>query len=222
MSAPASAGASAELHPYGDRALELLLPREDLPLAQRLARELRGLDGIVDCVAGWETVLLHLASDDPSVRARVSDLVRERLALLSHAADAPDEAEAGPTHLVDVRYDGPDLADVAAACRLSIDEVVRVHSSALYRVAVVGFLPGFAYLHTLAPELRLRRRATPRTRVPAGSVAIAEDMTAVYPVESPGGWHLLGQAVDVRPFDPTRSPPTLFSPGDRVRFRPVR
>ena len=89
-----------------------------------------------------------------------------------------------------------------------------------YRVAMLGFMPGFAYLGDLPDELRLPRRDTPRTSVPAGSVAIAGRHTAVYPATTPGGWHLLGRT-DVAPWDIDRDPPALLRPGDRVRFEPV-
>ncbi len=207
--------------PYGDRALEVLLPRPDLQWAQHLARRLRAMrePAILDCVAGWETVLVHLASTHAStharMRTRITELVREELA----KGGAPRDAEISVRlHEVLVHYDGPDLVEVASACGLSVDEVIRLHADTTYVVAMVGFLPGFAYLQSVEPRLRLPRRATPRVRVPAGSVAIAEDMTAIYPMESPGGWHLLGRAMDVRPFDAGRSPPSLFLSGDRVRF----
>ncbi len=121
---------------------------------------------------------------------------------------------------ITVRYghaDGPDLAAVAQACRLTEDEVIRAHCSADYVVAFVGFQPGFAYLEGLDARLHLPRRAQPRTRVPAGSVAIAGSHSAVYPLESPGGWHLIGRTA-LRMFDPARDPITLLNPGDRVRF----
>lgn len=113
--------------------------------------------------------------------------------------------------MIDVRYDGEDLASCASALGVASVEVVRRHTSAVYEVKMIGFLPGFAYLGDLEPGLRLPRRATPRARVPAGSVAIADAYTAVYPFASPGGWHLLGRAVDFTPFAMER--------GDRVRFR---
>ncbi|MCW2498998.1 MAG: allophanate hydrolase [Frankiales bacterium] len=116
-----------------------------------------------------------------------------------------------------VTYDGEDLAAVAAAAGMTSEEVVRAHTAAEFRVAFCGFTPGFAYLSGLPVELQLPRRSTPRTRVPAGSVAIASEFSAVYPQASPGGWHLLGRA-DVRMWDLDREVPGLLSPGDTVRF----
>ena len=126
----------------------------------------------------------------------------------------------GSLHVVPVSYggaDGPDLADVAARTGLSEAEVVRLHSDAEYTVLVLGFMPGFPYLGILPVELDLPRRATPRVRVPAGSVAITGRQTGIYPFASPGGWHLIGRT-STRTWDPATNPPTLMAPGDRVRF----
>lgn len=115
---------------------------------------------------------------------------------------------------------GPDLEQVASATGLSADKVIARHSGEVYRVYVLGFLPGFAYLGDVAAELDLPRLSTPRVRVSPGSVAIAQRMTGIYPVASPGGWRLLGNT-PVRLFDPRQIPPTLFAPGDGVRFIPI-
>lgn len=112
---------------------------------------------------------------------------------------------------------GPDLADVAGQTGLSKEEVVARHSGAEYRVAMLGFTPGFPYLLGLDAALRMPRRATPRTRVPAGSVAIGGAQTGVYPRETPGGWHLIGRTT-LNLFDPARDPSALLKPGMRVRF----
>ncbi|MDE2085141.1 MAG: 5-oxoprolinase subunit PxpB [Xanthomonadaceae bacterium] len=112
---------------------------------------------------------------------------------------------------------GPDLDAVAAHARLSREAVIALHSGADYRVAMLGFTPGFAYLLGLPAALHMPRRATPRTRVPAGSVAIGGAQTGVYPRETPGGWHLIGRTtLDL--FDPARDPPALLVPGTRVKF----
>lgn len=115
---------------------------------------------------------------------------------------------------------GPDLAHVAAEAGCSEADVVALHSGRAYRVYVVGFVPGFPYMAEVDPRLALPRRASPRTKVPAGSVAIAAGQTAIYPSETPGGWHLIGRT-SVKPYDPSRERPFLFKPGDRVRFHPV-
>ena len=124
---------------------------------------------------------------------------------------------------IPVCYDedyAPDLSDVAAYAKLSREDVVRLHSSRTYVVYFLGFSPGFAYMGMLPPELRVPRLATPRTRVLAGSVAIAGEQTAVYPVNSPGGWRLIGQT-PIRLFDANAAQPSRFQPGDQVRFTPI-
>jgi KipI family sensor histidine kinase inhibitor len=116
--------------------------------------------------------------------------------------------------------EGPDLDEAAASADIPAEELVNLHAGQDYHVYMLGFLPGFAYLGDLPPKLRLPRRETPRARVPAGSVAIASDMTAIYPLESPGGWHLIGSTPLVL-WDLSRSEEPLLKPGDRVRFNPI-
>jgi inhibitor of KinA len=114
-------------------------------------------------------------------------------------------------------YDGPDLQEVAAELKLSVDEIIRLHTEPIYRCFMIGFVPGWAYLGPLPEKLRLPRRRVPRTHVPAGSVAMAGAQTGVYPLPTPGGWHLLGRT-SVKFFLPNSDPPTLLRTGDRVRF----
>lgn len=116
-----------------------------------------------------------------------------------------------------VAYDGADIGSVAEACGLTVAEVVARHSAGRYVSAFCGFAPGFAYLRDLDASLRLPRRSTPRTRVPAGAVAIADRYTAIYPSPSPGGWHLIGRT-DAPLWDPARDRPALIAPGTVVRF----
>lgn len=115
---------------------------------------------------------------------------------------------------------GPDLEAVASFHSLSVEETIRLHASSEYRVHFLGFSPGFAYLGGLPPQLATPRRPTPRRIVPAGSVAIGGNQTGIYPVATPGGWHIIGRT-PLTLFDPSRNPPTLLAMGDRVRFRPV-
>lgn len=171
-----------------------------------------------DVVVGYHTVTVYF---DPATGRR--RWLERELAFLAERAVAQDFD--GGAHLdIPVCYGGdlgPDLGEVAAELRCSEDEVIALHTSRDYRVFVVGFVPGFAYMGALAPRLAsVGRRATPRTRVPAGSVAIAAGQTGIYPMETPGGWRILGRT-PVRPFDPLRTPPVLFSPGDHVRFRGI-
>lgn len=166
------------------------------------------LPGVVEVVPAARTVLVACA--DPGalarVRARLSDVVVAR-----EAATAESVIEIG------VRYDGADLHDVAASAGLEVDEVVTIHTAPTYHVAFCGFAPGFGYLRGLDARLHLPRRATPRTSVPSGAVAIAAEYTAVYPRRSPGGWHLIGSTEAVM-FDPHRARPALLEPGAHVRF----
>ena len=125
---------------------------------------------------------------------------------------------------IPVRYggaDGPDLDGVAYHAGLDADAVVRMHADAEYTVHMIGFAPGFPYLAGLPPQLATPRRASPRARVPAGSVGIAGSQTGIYPLSTPGGWRLIGRT-DARLFRPAHEPPTLLAVGDRVRFVPIR
>ena len=170
-----------------------------------------GMRGVVDVVPAARTVLVR-CENEAALRG-----VMERFEEV--AATVPAGSDGGAV-TIDVIYDGEDLGAVAATCGLSVDEIVALHSSAEYRVAFCGFAPGFGYLSGLPTELHLPRRPSPRTRVPAGSVAIAAEYTAVYPRQSPGGWHLLGRTDHVL-FDVERDSPALLQPGVTVRFRPV-
>ncbi|MCK0197303.1 5-oxoprolinase subunit PxpB [Ancylobacter sp. 6x-1] len=172
--------------------------------------------GVIETVPTFRSLLVHY---DPRIAGA------ESIQAALGSCDLGDTATAAPARIwvLPVLYGGeagPDLADTATTLGLPPEEVVALHSGGLYRVYVQGFLPGFAYLGDLDPRLDLPRLSTPRVRVPPGSVAIAQRMTGVYPIESPGGWRLLGNT-PVRFFDAAREPPTLFAPGDGVQFRPV-
>ena len=187
---------------------------EDLGAAPAaVARAVNGLalPGVVDLVPAAETLLVSVSS------AASLDQV---LAALQQLGDLDVESGIGRRVDIDVVYDGDDLEEIAARTRMSTDEVVARHSDATFTVAFCGFAPGFAYLDGLPTELHVPRRQTPRTRVPAGSVAIAAGFSAVYPSASPGGWHLLGRS-DITLFDVDRDPPALLVPGTQVRFVPV-
>lgn len=169
-----------------------------------------GLLGVVDVVPAAATVLIRCTDVD----------ARRELTTRLTAIAALDEEHAGDDVVIPVRYDGPDLDDVAAATGLDPSGVVALHSGASYQVAFCGFAPGFGYLTGLPDGLHLPRRGTPRTNVPAGAVAIAAGYAAVYPRSSPGGWHLLGHT-DLLLFDADRDPPALLAPGTNVRFEPA-
>ncbi|GCD18836.1 allophanate hydrolase [Cellulomonas algicola] len=218
--------------PFGDDAL--LVEVADLAAVRRLDDALRrareGTDAsvwgaVVDQVPAATTVLLRTT---PGVDVAALAAAVRRVWRTARTADHTGDAEPADAHgrrglgqvvELPVRYDGEDLTEVAALTRLTVAEVVQRHAGATYTVAFGGFMPGFAYLVGLDPALRVPRRATPRERVPAGAVAIADEFAAVYPAATPGGWRLLGRC-DVPLFDVARTPPALLTPGSRVRFVP--
>ncbi|MFE2376316.1 allophanate hydrolase subunit 1 [Streptomyces sp. NPDC059398] len=142
---------------------------------------------------------------------------RELAARLPTWTVAPSAGKGGPEIEIAVRYDGPDLAEVAHHWQLAPEEVPGVVGGLVFRVAFCGFVPGFGYLSGLPDRLRLPRRATPRTAVPAGSVALADTYAGIYPRSSPGGWQLIG-TTDAVLWDEDREPAALLVPGARVRF----
>lgn len=198
------------LLPYGPDALlaELSEPNDVVALREAAL----ALPGVLEAVAGAVTVLVEFDLQLTSLAA-----VRAGL----ESAPLEPSATAGTSDHVDVpvAYSGADLSDVAARTGLTEAEVVARHCAPVYTVRFCGFAPGFAYLDGLDPTLYVPRLETPRTEVPAGSVAIAGEFTAVYPRRSPGGWRLLG-TTSLALWDTSVSPPALLSPGTTVRFVP--
>jgi KipI family sensor histidine kinase inhibitor len=196
-----------EVRRAGEQGALLELP--DNAAAVRVARRLVSqCPGLVDVVPGHRTVLVTWGDEPP----------REELLALAEAALRDDQAAlTGASVEIPVRYDGPDLDEVARLSALSQEEVAARHLQAEYVVGFLGFAPGFAYLLGGDERLRVERRAEPRELVPAGSVALAGPYSGIYPRESPGGWQLIGSTTTVL-FDATRRPPALLSAGDRVRF----
>jgi len=208
--------------PAGDAAWLVELPeRIDVEVNERALRIARAIDHaslpVTDVVVGYRSVMAFVDPLAPGV-----DGIDARLTELAVAAHTPDVA---PAALVDVpvcyggSY-GPDLADVAAFAKCSAEEVIDRHLAREYRVFMVGFVPGFAYMAPVDPRIAAPRRASPRLKVPAGSVAVAAGQTGIYPAETPGGWSLIGRC-PVRPYDADRQEPFMFHPGDRVRFRRI-
>ena len=191
-----------EVLPMGEGAWRIALPAAHDPVATLDA--LRGLAGVTDVVVSDAHALVCF---DPQ---RPPDGLAAALWSARRAPRSPVE------HVIGVRYDGADLADVAARLGVDPELVIARHSGATYEVQRMGFLPGFAYLGPLAASLVLPRRAQPRARVPAGAVAIAGARTGVYPCASPGGWHLIGRTLDFKPFDAAEG--ARWCVGDRVRF----
>jgi KipI family sensor histidine kinase inhibitor len=199
--------------PAGDAAV-LLEPAAERPAALAAAIRSAGLPGVIDVIPGATTVLVTVEPDSWDV----AELGR-RLAGL--AVPAAASVAAAQILEVPVCYDGPDLDNVARLAGLTRAEVIARHQGAEYEVGWLGFAPGFGYLTGLDPALgRVPRLDTPRLAVPAGSVAIAGGLAAVYPSTSPGGWRLLGRT-DIRLWDQERRPPALLTPGTPVRFRAV-
>ncbi len=208
--------------PQGDAALVVCFGETIDPATNArvmaLAAALRSaaLPGVVALLPSFRSLLVQydpLRRDYADLVAEVGEVLRraQRVALTSRHITLP------------ACYEGelaPDLPDVARLAGLTPDAVVALHAEAEYQVFMLGFLPGFPYMGLLPEKLRLPRLATPRLRLPARSLAIATAMTAIYPLESPGGWRLIG-AVPVDLFEIAADPPALLRAGDRVRFRPV-
>jgi KipI family sensor histidine kinase inhibitor len=205
---------AVKIWPLGDAALLAELgQRVDTALNTRalaLAAALGKRRDVREAVAGYGSVAVHY--DPEQVTYKGLRTVIEKLVQAK-----PPPAPHGRLHRIPVEYDGPDLADVAAQVGLAEDEVVKLHTQPIYRCFMIGFVPGWAYLGPLPDQLRLPRRRVPRTHVPAGSVAMAGAQTGVYPLPTPGGWHLIGRT-SLKLFLPNSDPPTLLRPGDRVKF----
>ena len=207
------AGDSAVIVEFGDR-IDRLLSERVLRLSA-LVRAAK-LPGVIETVPTFRSLMVHydpFATDSASLTAALENLLDS------------GRSDAKPVTLwrIPACYaasHAPDLAGVAQRTGLSTAEVVGLHSGTRYHVYMIGFVPGFPYMGDLPAPLSLPRRADPRVRVPPGSIAIATSMTAIYPLESPGGWHLIG-ATPIRLFDPRRSRPALLSAGDAVRFEPI-
>lgn len=196
-----------EVRRAGERAVLLELPEN--AAAVRIARRLASqCVGLVDVVPGHRTVLATWDDEPPR---------EELLALAESALRDDDAALAGVSVEIPVRYDGPDLHEVARLTALSPEDVAARHTRAEYVVGFLGFAPGFAYLLGGDERLRVQRRAEPRERVPPGSVALAGPYSGIYPRESPGGWQLIGSTTTIL-FDTARCPPALLSAGECVRF----
>ncbi len=198
--------------PYGEGALLV-------ELEQRIAPEVAARAAAI--AEGWKA--------GPAIPAYASTVLRYDPLSLAHAdaerlarnaiARAEDVGRSVPARevVIPTVYDGPDLEEVARLSGLTAADVVTIHTSGLYRAYFLGFMPGWAYLGPLDPRIRAPRLPTPRGRVPAGSVAVIDGQTGVYPFASPGGWRLIGRT-SLRLFDPDADPPTVITAGATVRF----
>jgi KipI family sensor histidine kinase inhibitor len=201
---------STAIRDYGDRALLIECASTAEVLARAEALRQAAPPGVVDIVPGARTLLVSLSEPQHlrAIRARLAELVT------GPSADDTGTAEV----VIDVVYDGADLGEVADRLGMTPAGVVEAHTATPWRVGFGGFAPGFAYLVDGDPRLRVPRRDEPRTRVPAGAVALAGEFSGVYPRASPGGWQLIGRTEAVL-WDIERPQPALLAPGMRVRFR---
>ena len=204
----------------GDRSLLVELGDEISPSVNRWLRKLcvalmkNPIAGLVETVPAYRSLLIiydPLITDVAALKHRIKDL-QEKMEEIQ--IPEPKTVE------IPVGYGGefgPDLEWVARYHKISPQEIIRLHTGTIYQVYMIGFTPGFPYMGELPEQLTIPRRETPRTVIPEGSVAIAQRQTGIYPVESPGGWHILGRT-PLKLFNPTLTPPTLLEMGDRVRF----
>lgn len=186
-------------------------------IALASAVERAAISGVRDVVTTYRSVAVYFDPLRTDYDALCARLEREAGATTSSVAEARPPIE------VPICYGGelgPDLDAVAAFAGISSDEVVAVHAAAIYRVFMLGFVPGFAYMGTVDARIAAPRHSTPRVRVPLGSVGIAGVQTGIYPAETPGGWQLIGRT-PLKPFDAARPEPFLFRAGDHVRFAAI-
>jgi len=206
----------------GDSAILIQLGEEIDPAVNRRVHALAGLveastiAGIIETVPAYAALLVHY---DPLVLsfAQIKSILREKMTQIQ-------ENESRKPRLVEVsvRYGGElglDLESVASHLGLNVADVIRIHSEKIYTVYMMGFTPGYPYMGKLDDILIMPRLETPRTHVPAGTVAIAGSQTGIYSIESPGGWNLIGWT-PLKLFDPNSDSPFLFAPGDEVKFIP--
>ncbi len=221
--------------PLGDCAVTITLASSiDESGHRRIRAALRRIEAarpawIVDLIPAFTSIAVHYdpvqlfsaARDEASVRGTYDIVVQFLERVLRDIGD--ESVPSARIVEVPVSYGGdfgPDLDDVAQQHGLTADEVVNIHANGDYLVYMIGFMPGFAYLGGLDARIATPRRRSPRTAVPASTVGIGGNQTGVYSLESPGGWNLIGRT-PLAIFEQTRTPPTLFAAGDRVRFRPI-
>ena len=204
----------------GDRSVLVELGDEISPLVNQKVRGLlvgldhQKMDGILELVPGYRSLLVvfnPLEIELESLKGKIENAVGQ----LDSSRLAPPRTIEIPVAYGD-EY-GPDLEWVAEFQKMTGEEVVQLHTEPLYRVYMIGFMPGFPYLGEVPDALVTPRRETPRTHVPQGSVAIAQKQTGIYPVESPGGWQIIGRT-PIRLFDPEKKKPSLLQMGDQVKF----
>lgn len=204
----------------GDSSILIQLGEEIEPAVNQCVHALAGLvetsaiNGVIETVPAYATLLVHY---DPLALSftQIKNSLHEKLAQIQENASRKLRLIEVP-----VQYGGeygPDLEAVASHLGLCVEDVIRIHTEKIYTIYMMGFTPGYPYMGKLDDALILPRLETPRTRVPAGTVAIAGSQTGIYSIESPGGWNLIGWT-SLKLFDPQSDPPFLFAPGDEVKF----
>lgn len=214
---------SIRAHPLGDYAVDLVFGAERSPaLLERIHATVATLAAAnIPAVEDIVPSYLSIAVFYDCLQRSYADVAAELVTLCERTAHTRSASSPGREHVLPTRYDGVDLPEIASRTGLSAEAVIALHSGQSYRVDIIGFVPGFAYLSELEPSLALPRREQPRPRIAAGSVAIAGSQTAVYPLVTPGGWHIIG-TTDTVMFDPLREEPSLLRAGDTVRFERVQ
>ena len=207
--------------PAGDSALVIELGDEISPECNRAVHALSNtladqrIPAVRDIIPTYRSILIQY---DPT-QSSYDDIQ----SLLSNITPTAEGASDAPLIHIPVLYGGnhgPDLEFVARTAGITPQEVIDIHSNAEYLVYMMGFTPGFPYLGGMPPQIAAPRRTTPRAAIPQGSVGIAETQTGVYPIESPGGWRLIGRT-PLTLFDPQRDTPSLLDAGARVKFQPL-
>jgi KipI family sensor histidine kinase inhibitor len=213
----------AEFYPAGDCALVVRLGRDISPEVNNKVHALADslhkfpLYGVLECTPSYTELLIEY---DPVLMpgAELVDCIERRL----HCRPVP-QIQRAKTRIIPVLYGGeagPDMGELARHTGLSPEEIILRHTAPRYRIYMLGFAPGFCYLGDLDPSLAMPRKSAPRLRIPAGSVGIADAQTGIYPIESPGGWQLIGHT-PIELFNAASSPMSLLQPGDRVTFLPA-
>ena len=225
-----------EIVPLGDSALIVRVreefddaPEETLNEVLRILQQLRSaaIPGVIELAPAYTTVSVFFDPVDVAKESGTASDIFDWLAARVGAATVPkrrgSRRSTPRTVEIPVCYDpefAPDLDEVAHHSQISTEQVVELHSAADYRVACIGFVPGFPFMAGLPKKIAMPRRSNPRTEIPPGAVGIGGAQTGIYPLRSPGGWNLIGRT-PLKLFDPTEDPPVLLRAGDRVRFRAI-
>lgn len=223
-----SASPAYQIYPCGDHAITITWGNSITVVANQQVMAVyhylceRKIAGVLDLIPAYSslTLVYDLAAlikknQDRSVYAMMESQLQEAAGSVKLETDTVSHKKVIP-----VCYDlslAPDLSELAALHQLTVEEVIQLHTAQTYRVYMIGFLPGFAYMGSVDARIRTARKSSPRTKVPAGSVGIAGEQTGIYPLDSPGGWQLIGQT-PLPLFDASQTDPCLLQPGDEVQF----